>query len=97
MKPKLIDPVSIHSGVWEATHPNPAPPLQTNAPPQKKVSPRLSVLRLTIPRRVYTQSHFDYVVDTLCTIKSRADKLRGFTLTYAPQLLRHFTARVEPL
>ncbi|HSO14292.1 MAG TPA: tryptophanase, partial [Anaerolineales bacterium] len=59
--------------------------------------PALELLRLTIPRRVYTQSHFDYVADALAKIKSRASELRGFKLTYAPELLRHFTARFEPL
>ena len=59
--------------------------------------PALELLRLTIPRRVYTQSHFDYVVETLRRIKSRASELRGYTLTYAPELLRHFTAKFEPL
>ncbi|MCC6501106.1 MAG: tryptophanase [Anaerolineales bacterium] len=59
--------------------------------------PALELLRLTIPRRVYTQSHFDYVANALIRIKSRANELRGFKLTYAPELLRHFTARFEPL
>ncbi len=59
--------------------------------------PALELLRLTIPRRVYTQSHFDYVVETLRKIKSRASEMRGYKLTYAPELLRHFTARFEPL
>lgn len=59
--------------------------------------PALELLRLTIPRRVYTQSHFDYVVETLRKIKSRTSELRGFKLTYAPELLRHFTARFEPV
>ena len=59
--------------------------------------PKLELLRLAIPRRTYTQSHMDYVADTLAQIKSRADKIRGYKFTYAPELLRHFTARFEPL
>jgi tryptophanase len=59
--------------------------------------PRLELLRLAIPRRTYTQSHMDYVADTLARIKCRADSLRGYKFTYAPELLRHFTARFEPL
>ncbi|HQV93647.1 MAG TPA: tryptophanase [Anaerolineales bacterium] len=59
--------------------------------------PALELLRLTIPRRVYTQSHFDYVVETLRRIKARANELRGYKLTYAPELLRHFTAQFEPI
>jgi len=59
--------------------------------------PKLELLRLAIPRRTYTQSHMDYVADTLAEIKSRADKIRGYKFTYAPELLRHFTARFEPL
>ena len=63
----------------------------------KMIYPKLELLRLAIPRRTYTQSHMDYVVDTLAKIKSRAAKIRGFKFTYAPELLRHFTARFEPL
>ena len=59
--------------------------------------PKLELLRLAIPRRTYTQSHIDYVADTLAEIKARADKIRGYKFTYAPELLRHFTARFEPL
>ncbi|HRQ22734.1 MAG TPA: tryptophanase, partial [Anaerolineales bacterium] len=64
---------------------------------QKWHYPKLELLRLAIPRRTYTQSHLDYVADTFVTIKSRADKVRGYKFTYAPELLRHFTARFEPL
>lgn len=59
--------------------------------------PKLELLRLAIPRRTYTQSHLDYVADCLAAIKSRADKVKGYKFTYAPELLRHFTARFEPL
>lgn len=58
--------------------------------------PKLELLRLAIPRRTYTQSHLDYIADTFTKIKSRANELRGYTFTYAPELLRHFTARFEP-
>jgi tryptophanase len=61
------------------------------------VYPRLELLRLAIPRRTYTQSHLDYIADTLTKIKERADKIHGYKFTYAPELLRHFTARFEPL
>ena len=59
--------------------------------------PQLELMRLAIPRRTYTQSHMDYIVDTLVNIKSRAPELRGYKFTYAPELLRHFTAQFEPL
>jgi tryptophanase len=59
--------------------------------------PKLELLRLAIPRRTYTQSHMDYVADSLAKIKDRAPSLRGYRFTYAPELLRHFTARFEPL
>ena len=61
------------------------------------VYPKLELLRLAIPRRTYTQSHLDYVVETLAKIKSRAAQVHGYKFTYAPELLRHFTARFEPL
>jgi tryptophanase len=64
---------------------------------QKWHYPKLELLRLAIPRRTYTQSHLDYVADTFAAIKSHADKVRGYKFTYAPELLRHFTARFEPL
>jgi tryptophanase len=61
------------------------------------VYPKLELLRLAIPRRTYTQSHMDYVADSLAEIKSRAEEVRGYKFTYAPELLRHFTACFEPL
>ena len=61
------------------------------------VYPSLELVRLAIPRRVYTQSHLDYVAETLAQIYSQREKVRGYKFTYAPKLLRHFTARFEPV
>lgn len=61
------------------------------------VYPELELVRLAIPRRVYTQSHMDYVVEILAKIRSMRDTLRGFKITHEPDLLRHFTAQFEPL
>lgn len=61
------------------------------------IYPRLELVRLAIPRRVYTQSHFDYLAECIGRIVQRADSLKGYRFTYAPELLRHFTAQFEPL
>ncbi len=61
------------------------------------VYPALELVRLAIPRRVYTQSHLNYVAETLARIARRAEKIRGYQFTYAPELLRHFTARFQPV
>ena len=61
------------------------------------VYPSLELVRLAIPRRVYTQTHLDYVVETLIRIAERRERVCGYKFTYAPKLLRHFTARFEPL
>ncbi len=61
------------------------------------VYPQLELVRLALPRRVYTQSHLDYVADTLARLVQRRETVRGYRFTYAPELLRHFTARFEPV
>jgi tryptophanase len=59
--------------------------------------PALELVRLAIPRRVYTQAHLDYVVRTCKRIYEDRGETRGLRYTYAPELLRHFTARFEPV
>jgi len=55
------------------------------------------LLRLAIPRRVYTQSHIDYVVEAILEVNELKDGLRGYELVSQPQFLRHFSCRFRPL
>ena len=57
----------------------------------------MDLVRLAIPRRVYTQSHIDYVAEGVLAVARRASELRGYRIVSAPRVLRHFTARFEPL
>ena len=57
--------------------------------------PSLELVRLAIPRRVYTQTHLDYVADIAAQIAKRKTSLRGLKFTYAAEFLRHFTAKFE--
>ncbi len=58
---------------------------------------RLELVRLAIPRRVYTQSHMDYVVEAVLEVFDRREALRGYRITSEPPFLRHFSATFEPL
>ena len=60
-------------------------------------APQLELVRLAIPRRVYTQAHLDFVIACLVRIRDRRSELPGYQITEAPRLLRHFTAHFEPL
>jgi tryptophanase len=57
----------------------------------------MDLVRLAMPRRVYTQAHADYVVETFAEVLKVKDNLCGFALTNAPTTLRHFTAQLAPL
>ncbi len=61
------------------------------------IYPKLELVRLAIPRRVYTQSHIDYVAEAVIEIASTRAELRGYHIVSAPNTLRHFTATFEPL
>jgi len=58
---------------------------------------QMDLVRLAIPRRVYTQSHMDYVIEVILDVWRRRERIRGLGLTYEAPFLRHFTARLEPL
>ena len=59
--------------------------------------PTLELVRLAIPRRVYTQSHMDYVVEAIIELFGQRDRIRGLRLVEAPESLRHFSARFEEI
>lgn len=65
---------------------------------QGKLVPAINELvRMAIPRRVYTQSHIDYVLDIFDDILEIKNRNKGFKITYEPPFLRHFTAHFEPI
>lgn len=66
-------------------------------PDGREVPPAMDLVRLAIPRRVYTQSHIDYVAEVTLAVTAEAASLRGYRIAAAPKVLRHFTARFEPL
>ena len=57
----------------------------------------MDLVRMAIPRRTYTQSHIDYVIEVVAAVAARASELRGYRIVDEPPQLRHFTARFEPL
>ena len=58
---------------------------------------QMDLVRLAIPRRVYTQSHIDYVVEIILEVWKYRDRIPGMRLTFEAPFLRHFTAHLEPL
>jgi tryptophanase len=63
----------------------------------KTIYAPLEVVRLTIPRRVYTDNHMNVVAKSAIRIYERRDSLRGMKITWAPHVLRHFTAHLAPV
>jgi tyrosine phenol-lyase len=63
----------------------------------KLISPPMELVRLAIPRRVYTQSHMDYVVEVAEEFVGRRKYLKGFRIIEEAPILRHFTAKFEPI
>jgi len=59
--------------------------------------PNLELVRLTIPRRVYTQAHMDVTAECIARVHAQRDKVGGLRMTYEPEYLRFFQARFEPI
>jgi tryptophanase len=57
----------------------------------------MELVRLAIPRRVYTQSHIDYVAEAVCEVFAERKSLAGLRITYEAPVLRHFTAHFEQI
>jgi len=58
---------------------------------------KMDLVRLAIPRRTYTQSHIDYVVEVILEVWAKRRNIQGMKLTYEPPYLRHFTAKLAPV
>jgi tryptophanase len=63
----------------------------------KFVGAQLELVRLAIPRRVYTQSHIDYAAEVVIEVFKRRESIPGYRITHEPPYLRHFTAHFEPV
>jgi tryptophanase len=60
------------------------------------LAPRLDLVRLALPRRAYTQSHVDRIIEIGATVAAAPERIEGLEMTYAPPFLKHFTARFRP-
>ncbi len=63
----------------------------------KLIPPPMELVRLAIPRRVYTQSHIDYVLEVLLEVYKKRSSLKGYRIIYEAPMLRHFTAQFEEI
>ncbi len=59
--------------------------------------PKLELVRLTIPRRVYTQAHMDVIAEAVKAVYDTREQTQGLKMVYEPKLLRFFQARFEPV
>ena len=58
---------------------------------------RMELVRLAIPRRVYTQSHIDYVAEVIIEVYKNREQIKGLQITEEAPTLRHFTAKLKPI
>ncbi|MBL9120870.1 MAG: tryptophanase [Phycisphaerae bacterium] len=65
--------------------------------PRPAAPPKMELVRLALPRRAYTQSHYDYVAEACAELFGKREEMRGLRIVEAPEVLRHFTAKFEEL
>ena len=63
----------------------------------KLIPASMELVRLAMPRRVYTQSHIDYIAEVLIEINKNKEKIKGYKIIEEPKFLRHFTSKFEPV
>ena len=63
----------------------------------EQIESAMELMRLTIPRRVYTRSHMDVIADAMSAVKERANTLKGFKVVEQARVMRHFTAKLMPI
>jgi len=68
-----------------------------NAKTGKNYTPKLELVRLTIPRRVYTQAHMDVIAESVANVFAHRDQIKGLKMVYEPKYLRFFQAKFEKL
>ncbi len=61
----------------------------------KHIPPAMELVRFAVPRRVYTQNHIDYTIETIVEVFKNRDSLRGMKIVWEPPILRHFTAKFD--
>lgn len=64
---------------------------------KKLIPAQMELVRLAIPRRVYTQSHIDYVAEVIIEVFEKRNEIKGLTITEEAPMLRHFTAKLKPI
>jgi tryptophanase len=64
---------------------------------KKLIPAQMELVRLAIPRRVYTQSHIDYVAEVIIEVFNNRDEIKGLKITEEAPMLRHFTAKLKPI
>ncbi len=63
----------------------------------KLIPAQMELVRLAIPRRVYTQSHIDYVSEVIIEVFNKRNEIKGLTIIEETPMLRHFTAKLKPI